>query len=114
MSDTYGQFQTRCDGLQRKHSALAKGYTAKLGDDGLITLVPRRRRSYITARLIAGTIAGVIAFKSLALALIGPIGYQERIDALAAGTTYETVAAWIMQPDPVSSQIAALIISTFP
>jgi hypothetical protein len=114
MSDTYAQFETRCATLKRKHSELAKGYVAKLDGDGLITLVPARRRPFITARLILGTVIGFMLFKSVTIALVGPLTYQERIDALAAGTDFEKAAAWLMQADPVASKVAGTIATYFP
>ena len=114
MSDTYAQFETRCASLKRKHSELARGYVARLDGDGLITLVPARRRSNLTTRLLLGIAVGFMLFKSVTIALIGPLAYQERIDALDAGTGFEKAAAWLMQADPVASCIAGWIASTIP
>jgi hypothetical protein len=114
MSDAYAQFETRCASLKRKHSELAKGYTAKLDSDGLITLVPLRRRSYLTTRLILGSVVGFMLFKSVTIALVGTVTYQERIDALAAGTDFEKAAAWLMQADPVASKLAGVIAPYLP
>lgn len=114
MSDTYAEFQMRRKGIERKHSALAKGYSAKIGKDGLITLVPRRSRSLLTARMIVGAVICFMVFKSVTLALIGPPTYEERIASLAGGTTYEKAAAWVMQIDPVSATAAEFLQSMMP
>jgi hypothetical protein len=114
MSDAYAQFEQRRDVLTRKHQELAKGYTAKLGTDGLITLVPARRRSNLPLRLFAASVVAFFVFKSITLALIGPITYQERIDALADGTKFEKGAAWVMQADQVTTRLAEFLLPTMP
>ncbi len=113
MSDTFAQFEKRLDNLERKHRELAKGYVAKINPDGLITVEPKSRRAGLFLRLLLTVILGFVAFKSVTLAIIGPVTYDERIQALTDGTAFEKVCAWIMQIDPLSQVVATFLNNTF-
>ncbi|ABG31687.1 hypothetical protein CEP88_00570 [Roseobacter denitrificans] len=112
MSDAFTQFEKRRDRLERRHRAPAKGYVAQVDPDGLITISARPTRSGLNFRFIGAAAFGFLAFKALAIALIGPVTYQGRIDALAAGHGFEKLCAWIMQADPISLQIATFLLMT--
>lgn len=113
MSDAFAQFEKRLESLERKHRELAAGYVAKINPDGLITVEPKPKRTGLTARLLAMIIIGIISFKVITLMLVGPVIYQSRVDALAAGTQFEKAAAWIMQADPLSQRVAGMLNSLF-
>ncbi|MFX0544966.1 hypothetical protein ACEWPL_005415 [Roseovarius sp. S1116L3] len=102
-------FDARIKRVQKAHSHLARGYSAKVGRDGLIVFRPKRRRPGIPVR---GILLGVVAFfgfKALVLMQLGDIAYQDRVDALAAGGVAEKAGAWIMQIDPVTRVIVAQV-----
>ena len=113
MSDTFAQFEKRLDSLERKHRELAKGYVAKINPDGLITVEPKPKRAGVFLRLVLTVVVGFVIFKSITLAIIGPTTYNERIQALADGTGFEKVCAWIMQIDPLTQAVATFLSSTF-
>ncbi|WP_300032025.1 hypothetical protein [uncultured Roseobacter sp.] len=113
MSDSYAQFEKRISLVAEKHARLAGGYTARVGADGLISLVPRPRRSYMRLRVFAALIIGFFLFKSLTIVLTGPLAYAERVEVMAAGTAFEKVGAWVMQIGPVSEFISLMMIRLF-
>lgn len=113
MSDTFAQFEKRLENLERKHRELSKGYVARINPDGLISVEPRRKRSYLVARLVLLVTLGVIFFKAATLAIIGLSTYEERIASLAEGTWFEKACAWIMQVDPLTRNIAGYLNSVF-
>ncbi|WP_298843169.1 hypothetical protein [uncultured Roseobacter sp.] len=113
MSDSYAQFEKRINAVADKHARLAGGYTAQVGNDGLITLVPARRRTYTRLRVFAAIVFGFFLFKSLAITLTGPLAYAGRIEAMAAGTQFEQIGAWIMQIGPVSEFLSLAMIRLF-
>ena len=53
-------------------------------------------------RFLLLTILGVLVFKIVTLAAVGPAVYQGRISMLMEGTWFERICAWFMQADPVS------------
>lgn len=111
MSDAFAQFEKRLDSLERKHRELAKGYVAKINPDGLITVEPKKGRTALRLRVLAAAIIGFVFFKAVTLAAVGPATYAGRIEALSLGTSFERACAWIMQVDPVTSQLAGLLLS---
>ncbi|MGZ2258634.1 hypothetical protein [Roseobacter sp. A03A-229] len=110
----YAQFEKRRAALSDKHKKLARGYTAKIGKDGLITVEPRRVRLPFRPRVVVFVLAGVFLFKSLMIVSTGLGTYEGRIEALRAGTVFEQAAAWAMQPDLISRGLAEMIIKALP
>lgn len=113
MSDAFAQFEKRLDSLERKHRKLANGYVAKINPDGLITVVPKEKRTAMGLRLLGAVIVAFVLFKSAVLTIVGPLTYIERIDVLAAGNGFEKLCAWIMQADRVSLAVSELLLRTF-
>lgn len=113
MSDAFAQFEKRLDSLERKHRELANGYFAKINPDGLITVEPKAKPTGLFLRLSLTVAVGFILFKSFTLAIIGPTTYQERIQVLADGTGFEKVCAWIMQIDPLTQAVGAILSNLF-
>ncbi|MDW4499516.1 hypothetical protein R5H30_16100 [Sulfitobacter sp. D35] len=109
MADSYTRFQRRVAELTRKHRALAEGYTPLIGPDGLIELRPTRARHGVPVRAILLTALCFVAFKSFMLASLGPLTYQERVEALQQGTVVERAGAWIMQVDPATEKLGSLM-----
>ncbi|WP_298972151.1 hypothetical protein [uncultured Roseobacter sp.] len=113
MSD-YAQFEKRLAVLTTKHRKMARGYTAKIGEDGLIMVEPKRVRSPIRPRTIVLMGVGVFLFKALLLTSTGLATYENRIAALSSGTVFEQAAAWVMQPDVVSRYLAETFTKMIP
>lgn len=113
MSDTFTQFQRRLNTIERKHRALAQGRVAQNNPSGLVTGALKPKKPGVLHRFLWACVMGFFAFKVFVLAVVGPITYQGRIDALLAGSTLERFCAWIMQADPVSQKLATLLITAF-
>ncbi|MQY43067.1 hypothetical protein GG681_10485 [Epibacterium sp. SM1969] len=107
MGEHIGEFRSRLTRLERKYKGMSAGYDAKLRNDGLIVITPRRakRRHFLMPVLIF--LLGFMAFKGFLLMSLGPVSYEERVARLQEGTGVEQVGAFVMQSDPVSEMIAA-------
>lgn len=110
----YAQFEKRLAVLSAKHKKMARGYTAKIGADGLISVEPKPSRFPIRPRAIFLTVAGILLFKSLMIVSTGLATYEGRIERLEAGTVFEQTVAWVMQPGIVSSFVAEMIVTKLP
>ena len=113
MNDQYKTFGTRVKRIHRQHRKLSDGYVTSINHDGLIIATPRRRRMRVPFAGIALLAVGIIAFKGIVHAQLGPEVYDARIAALSEGSQVEKVGAWIMQADPltvfVSEQMRNLV-----
>lgn len=106
MSETFTQFEQRLNSLERKHKELANGYVAKINPDGLITIAPKDPRATLRTRLGIAIILGFLLFKTVTMALVGPVTYESRLDVLRDGTGPERFGAFIMQVDPITGPVA--------
>ena len=104
------QFNNRLRLLGRKHTKMANGYTTQLRSDGLIVVKPRRaaRRGFPLKGIVLLAL-GLLGFKALILASLGPDGYAERVAKLQDGTFVERGGAWVMQADPATQILANLV-----
>jgi hypothetical protein len=109
MSEEALQFKNRLRRLERKHSAMSKGYQAKLRSDGLIVMTPRRQGPRISARSVLLFLAAFFLFKGFLIANIGIDGYNDRVVRLEGGNTVEVAGAWVMQADPLALLVAEKI-----
>jgi hypothetical protein len=109
MSDAFHDFDNRLRRIQKSRVKLANGYVSVVGDDGLIVVKPRSRKTRFVVRPFLFLIVGLLFFKSLILATLGQPVYEERLAALQGGTTIEQAGAWVMQIDPASAFVAAQI-----
>lgn len=109
MTESHAMFDKRLKSLDRKHQALARGYTPRVRDDGLIVLKPRRRGFSISPRAVLMAVAGFFLFKAFMVASLGTTTYDARVDRLAIGTPIEQGGAWVMQIDPVTQFVAGQI-----
>lgn len=113
MNEQYREFGTRLKKIDQRHRKLADGYVSAISQDGLIVAVPRRRRLRVPFAGLAMVALGIIAFKGIVHAHLGPTSYDARVERLAAGTGVEQAAAWIMQADPLTlwaaDQVRALL-----
>lgn len=102
----YAQFEKRIASVTTKHRQMARGYTAKIGNDGLILVEPKAQRSLFGFRIFLCVVFVILLVKSLMITSVGLATYQNRLDALATGTSFEQAVAWGMQPDAVSRYLA--------
>lgn len=111
MVETHDHFTQRLNHLGRKHEQMTHGYTTKVGRDGLITVIPKRRRVRGTSplALIALLAIGFFCFKAFMLSAIGPVTYDERLAKLENGTIVEQVGAKVMGIDPVTGLISQTV-----
>ncbi|MEK0162540.1 hypothetical protein VWZ88_15280 [Phaeobacter sp. JH20_36] len=109
MGEHSNNFYARLDRLERKHGAMARGYTAKVRADGLIVVAPRRVQSRISGRSLILFVAAFLLFKGFLMAALGFGSYDYRVDQLRAGTGLEKAGAFVMQRDPVSQFLAEKI-----
>lgn len=109
MADIRNDFSTRVKSVERKHARMAHGYECRVGQDGLITIRPKRRRVIVPLKGLVLLLLAFICFKGLIMAWVGDAVYELRIDALNHGPVFEQVGAFVMQADPITRQIAGLI-----
>ncbi len=110
-------FDDRIATLSDKRMAMADGYDLKLRNDGLVVAVPRRRKRIIPeipGGVIAFTIAIVFVFKAVILSTLGQATYSEKMVLLAQGNIGERAAAFVMQPDPISNELAGVFLKVLP
>lgn len=109
MSENHVLFDQRLRRLDRKHRAMARGYTTRMRSDGLIEVKPKRRSPPISGRSVLLFIAAFFLFKGFLLANIGGQSYDDRVDLLKSGTVVEQAGGWVMQADPLTQFIAQKI-----
>lgn len=107
MSDAFHDFDVRLKRIDRNHARMARGYSGRMTKDGLIVFRPKRRQVGFPVRGLFLLVVGFICFKGLIIAHLGAATFEQRAAALGEGTYVEQAGAVIMQPDPVSSGIAA-------
>lgn len=110
MGETADTFRKRTNRVNRRHEQIyLNGARTKIGRDGLITTVPRKRMQSFPLRGFAILFLAAILYKSVMLAWIGPTVYAERVGALADGTVIEQAGAWLLQADPATVAVAGVI-----
>jgi len=115
MSGANLQFDKRVRKIVQGHHRLAtNGAVLRMNSDGLIEARPRRRGPRFPLRGLVLLVGAGMLFKGFLLAHLGGISYNERVGLLADGTIVEQAGAWIMQPDPVTVQLAEWIGQVLP
>ena len=109
MDNTLQSFESRQRAVRRKHTRMAQGYVTKLGEDGVFLQVADKKSGIYCLRILVMFLVGFLLFKGFVLYWLGAEIYQGHVDVLSAGTTVEKVGAFVMQIDPISAQIAALL-----
>ena len=110
MADNKATFDARLKQLERTYQVrMANGVDHVVQGDGLIVARARRRAPRIPFRGLFTMVVALIAFKVIVLLYIGELAYNQRIDAMRAGTMLDRAGAWIMQADTVSRTLAAQI-----
>ncbi|MFT4150129.1 MAG: hypothetical protein QM656_08020 [Paracoccaceae bacterium] len=67
----------------------------------------RRRRSFLMPMVML--LLSVFGLKAMIYYNVGSEIYAHRVEALRAGNGVEPLGAWIMQPDPVTQELAQRI-----
>ena len=106
MVETKEHFVRRLNTLGRKHAQMTRGYTTKVGRDGLLTVKPRRKRGGFPVMGLLLLVGGFFVFKAFMLAAVGPVTYNERLAKLENGTAIEQVGASVLGIDPVTRALA--------
>lgn len=106
MSDM-SSFDRRLRQLDRKRARITdRGHVMRMGPDGLVTMVPRRRKPRFPLGAVLSVLAVAFAFKAVLLASMGTESYVAKLSDLGAGSLAERAGAWVLQPDPLSLALA--------
>ena len=102
-------FDERLYRINEKHRRLSVGVSYRIGEDGLIIPVPRRRfEPNFPARSLILLLLMAYAFKAALFVGLGEGLYVGRLALLEDGGQLGQAAIWLMQPDPVVRTAAAL------
>ena len=107
----FEEFERRMRRISRRHSKLSQGYVTAVNSDGLVVAKPRRRGNRGMLRGLAMVVIVMMLFKAFLHAQIGAEAYQDRIDALAAGSIVEQAGAHFMVADPITVWISSKVVS---
>ena len=107
----FDEFERRMRRINKRHSKLSHGFVTKVTDDGLVVAKPRKRRGYAVFRAFYLFVLIMIIFKGFLHSSLGPIAYQENVDALKNGNIVEQFGGLAMTADPVTQWLSATISS---
>lgn len=107
----FNEFERRMRRINRRHSKLSQGYVTAVNSDGLVVAKPQRRSARGTLRGVALIVIVVMLFKGFLHAQLGAQAYEERVEALAAGTMIEKAGAFAMAADPVTLWLSSKVVS---
>ncbi len=107
----FEEFDRRMRRISRRHSKLSHGYVTAVNSDGLVVAKPQRRSARGTLRGLAVIVLVMIAFKGFLHAQLGATAYQDRVDALNAGSVFEKAGALVMTADPLTEYLSVKISS---
>lgn len=102
----FDEFDRRMNRISKRHSKLSRGYVTTVNSDGLVVAKPSRKGGSGTLRGLIVIVAVMMLFKGFLHSQLGPVGYQDRVDALAAGTIFEQAGAFVMVSDPVTEWLS--------
>lgn len=112
MVETHDDFVERLELLGRKHAKMTNGYSTKIDQNGNLVAVPKRKSALPgvgLAKFALLLLIGLLGFKSFAVAVYGPVTYNERLATLEGGTVVEQVGAKALAIDPVTAAIAEAV-----
>ncbi|MEQ9041630.1 MAG: hypothetical protein RIE24_25170 [Silicimonas sp.] len=107
----FDEFERRMRRINRRHSKLSQGYVTAVNSDGLVVAKPQRRGNRGMLRGLAMIVIVMMLFKGFLHAQLGAQSYQDRIEALAAGTVIEQAGAYFMVADPITLWISSKVVS---
>ncbi|NNE87483.1 MAG: hypothetical protein HKN27_05345 [Silicimonas sp.] len=109
----FDEFDRRMRRISKRHSKLSQGYVTSVNPDGLVVAKPQRRSRRGTIRGLVILLTVMFVFKGVLHAQLGAGAYEDRVNALKAGSVVEQAGAWVMSPDPltlwISSQVVSLV-----
>lgn len=114
MNNSFREFDARIMAVGQKHQKLSQGFRNEIDANGLIVQKPKGRGArgllrFLPLRsmiLLAGM--GLI-YKAFLLTQLGGDSYAQTVTDLSQGDMVERVGGWLMQADPVTTQIAQWI-----
>lgn len=109
MGEHRSQFQSRLKHINRKHAALAAGYSARMQPDGLLVAKPHRPVARAAGRRLIYVLAAFVLCKGALIGALGTGSYDARLTRLSQGSGLEQLGAIAMQRDPVSMFLAQQI-----
>jgi hypothetical protein len=109
LSGQQREFRDRLDKIYRESDMLSGGVEYRLGDDGIIRRVPRRRRSLRIGNAVVTFLAVLVLLKAVFVASIDVASYEQRLVVLRAGNSVERAGAVMMRHDPVTDWLARMI-----
>ena len=95
--------------ITRRHTQLSKGYVTSVNDDGLVIAKPRRKFSRSTLRGVAIVVIVLMVFKAFLHNELGSNAYQQRVQALSAGSVFEQGGAVLMAGEAALRSGAGLV-----
>ena len=107
----FDEFDRRMRRISKRHSKLSQGYVTSVNHDGLVVAKPQRRSHRGTLRGLIILFAVMFIFKGVLHAQLGVNAYEDRVNALNAGSIAEQAGAWVMTPDPVTLWISGHVSS---
>ena len=106
---THVTFDERLSRIHAKHRRMSVGVSYRIGPDGLIVPMPRRRFAprFPLRSLVLLVLMGY-AFKAMLFVGLGEGAYGTRLALLEDGGVVGQAAVWVMQPDAVVITAAEL------
>ncbi|MCC7320292.1 MAG: hypothetical protein IT542_04860 [Rubellimicrobium sp.] len=104
------EFESRLRRLTRKHRRMVEnGSVTRVGPDGLTVEYPRRRLPRFPLRALVLMVAAGLVFKVWVFGALGAAEFAARLDVLAQGNAGERAAAWLFQPEPVTTALSQFV-----
>ena len=108
MQNTAAAFAKRHKQVRKKHRKMAHGYHTSVDENGVFIQKPSAFATTSMRGPFVFFIAFLIGMKVLFQTYLGEDDYLLHVEALASGNLAEQVGAFIMTPDPVTSQLASV------
>lgn len=108
MLNSAAAFAKRQKMVRKKHRKMALGYHTAMDENGIFIQKPSAFATTSMRGPFVFFFAFLIGMKVLFQSYLGEEDYLSHVDALAGGNLAEQVGAFIMAPDPVTSQLASM------
>ena len=109
MSGKVENFDRRLGRVTRKHRAMSRGYSFRVQNNGLISVIPKHSHAGFPFRSLVLVLAIGLLFKGVVLANYGPEKYNSKVAMLQSGTIVEQVGAWLLRPSKTTRFIASKV-----